>query len=154
SKRNQQYALRLSTLPNQQMESLMIRILPQENAPQSKRLCIFPSQFTSMKEWLKNRDGILLLTGPTGSGKTTTMYALLEDLLRETLQQVMTLEDHIERQLNNVIQVEVNERTGVTYKTGITTYLHHDPEIILIGEIRDKKTAFFAFQAALTAHLV
>src|SRR5699024_9689486 len=88
SKRNQQYALRLSTLPNQQMESLMTRILPQENAPQSERLCIFPSQFTYLKEWLKNRGGILLMTGPTGSGKTTTMYALVEDLLRETSQQV------------------------------------------------------------------
>lgn len=154
SKRNQQYALRLSTLPNQRNESLMIRILPQENTPQLERLCIFPSQFISMKYWLKNRSGILLMTGPTGSGKTTTMYALLEDLLQETSQQIITLEDPIERQLNNVIQVEVNERAGVTYQTGLKAALRHDPDILLIGEIRDKETAIFAFQAALTGHLV
>lgn len=154
SKQNQQYALRLSTLPNQQTESLMIRILPQEKSPQLEQLCIFPSQIISMKHWLRNRAGILLMTGPTGSGKTTAMYALLENLLRETSQQIITLEDPIERQLNNVIQVEVNERAGVTYQTGLKAALRHDPDILLIGEIRDKETAVFAFQAALTGHLV
>jgi len=154
SKQNKRYALRLSTLPNQQTESLMIRILPQEKSPQLQQLCIFPSQIISMKHWLKNRAGILLMTGPTGSGKTTAMYALLENVLHETSQQIITLEDPIERQLNNVIQVEVNERAGVTYQTGLKAALRHDPDILLIGEIRDKETAVFAFQAALTGHLV
>lgn len=151
---NKQFSLRLSTLPMVHTESLTIRILPQEDTPILDQLFLFPTQFKTMKSWLKQRAGIILLSGPTGSGKTTTMYALLESLLTEVSCQAITLEDPVERQLDDVIQVEVNEKAGITYQTGLKAALRHDPDILLVGEIRDPETAAFAFRAALTGHLV
>ncbi|HLQ83946.1 MAG TPA: competence type IV pilus ATPase ComGA [Pseudogracilibacillus sp.] len=147
------YSLRLSTLPLLANESLTIRLLPQSNL-QVNRLFLFPQQFLRMKKWLQQEAGIIFFTGPTGCGKSTTMYALLEAILREQSFQAITLEDPIERTLEDVIQVEINERRGVTYEAGLKAALRHDPDIIMIGEIRDEATAQFAFQASLTGHLV
>lgn len=147
------YSLRLSTLPLLTNESLTIRLLPQSNL-QVNRLFLFPQQFSRMKNWLQQEAGIILFTGPTGCGKSTTMYALLEAILEEQSYQAITLEDPIERTLEDVIQVEINERRGVTYEAGLKAALRHDPDIIMIGEIRDEATAQFAFQASLTGHLV
>lgn len=149
-----QYDLRLSTLPVNDMESLTIRIFPQEEAPTLDQLFLFPIQFQKMKKWLRKKAGLIVLTGPTGSGKTTTMYALLESMLQEQSFQIITLEDPIERKLENVLQVEVNEKAGITYQAGLKAALRHDPDVLLIGEIRDEHTAKFAIRASLTGHLV
>lgn len=154
SKHKEHYSLRLSTLPLSNHESLTIRILPQEKNPTLEQLFLFPTQFKKMKDWLRQPSGIILFTGPTGCGKSTTMYALLEALLKDSTVQAITLEDPIERKLNEVLQVEVNEKAGVSYQTGLKAALRHDPDILMIGEIRDEETAHFAFEAALTGHLV
>lgn len=148
------FSLRLSTLPLVNLESLTIRILPQEITTSLDQLFLFPNQFKKMRNWLKLQSGIILITGPTGCGKSTTMYALLESMLEDRTFQAITLEDPIERQLNDVLQVEVNEKAGVTYHTGLKAALRHDPDVLMIGEIRDQETAEFAFRAALTGHLV
>lgn len=148
------YALRLSTLPVKQTESLAIRILPQENEYSINELFLFPNQLNSIKEWFTNKTGIILFTGPTGSGKTTTMYTLLETFIRQKSFQTITLEDPIEKNIDHILQVQINERAGITYQAGLKAALRHDPDIILVGEIRDKETAEFAFKASLTGHLV
>src|SRR5699024_4542443 len=93
-------------------------------------------------------------TGPTGSGKTTTLYALLQTVLQEKSIQTITLEDPIEKDMDNILQVQVNEKAGITYQTGLKAALRHDPDVIMVGEIRDEQTAQFAFNASLTGHLV
>lgn len=148
------YSLRLSTLPLNTSESLAIRILPQEDTPTLDRLFLFPNQLQIMKNWMARRAGIILLTGPTGSGKTTTLYALLQAILHDNSYQTITLEDPIEKDIPDILQVQINEKAGITYQTGLKAALRHDPDIIMIGEIRDAYTAQFAFEASLTGHLV
>lgn len=149
------FALRLSTLPvNNNIESLAIRILPQEKDLTLDQLFMFPYQLKKMKKWMTNRAGIILFTGPTGSGKTTTLYALLQTVLQEKSIQTITLEDPIEKDMDNILQVQVNEKAGITYQTGLKAALRHDPDVIMVGEIRDEQTAQFAFNASLTGHLV
>jgi len=147
-------ALRLSTLPVHSTESLAIRILPQERVPQLHQLFLFPYQLQRMKQWITQQSGIIVFTGPTGSGKTTTLYALLTSLLQERSYQTITLEDPIEQELRDILQVQVNEKAGIDYNAGLKAALRHDPDIIMVGEIRDQKTAEFAFHAAHTGHLV
>ncbi|MBY7143384.1 Flp pilus assembly complex ATPase component TadA [Virgibacillus sp. NKC19-3] len=150
----QTYSLRLSTLPVNLLESLAIRILPQEENLSLDQLFLFPNQLTKLKEWIMAQAGIVLFTGPTGSGKTTTMYSLLQTTLNENSYQTITLEDPIEKEMDNILQVQINEKAGITYQTGLKAALRHDPDIIMIGEIRDEATAQFAFDASLTGHLV
>lgn len=151
---NTPYSLRLSTLPVNRMESLAIRILPQEEDLSLSQLFLFPNQLKRLKQWIRNRSGIILFTGPTGSGKTTTLYALLQTILQEDSYQTITLEDPVEKDISNILQVQVNEKAGITYQAGLKAALRHDPDIIMVGEIRDKYTAKFAFEASLTGHLV
>lgn len=148
------YSLRLSTLPVNDLESLTIRILPQQENYALEKLFLFPYQLKKMKSWVQHKAGIILLTGPTGSGKTTTLYALLEYLLKEKSYQTITLEDPVEKNIEHMLQVQINEKAGVTYQTGLKAALRHDPDIIMVGEIRDRYTAQFAFEAALTGHLI
>ncbi|SDN07493.1 competence type IV pilus ATPase ComGA [Sediminibacillus halophilus] len=148
------YSLRLSTLPVNHFESLAVRILPQSDTPPLERLLLFPWQLTKLHSLVSAKSGIILLTGPTGSGKTTTLYALLQSLLDKYSPQVITLEDPIEKDLDKAIQVQVNEKAGINFQTGLKAVLRHDPDILMIGEIRDKGTAQIAVQAALTGHLV
>lgn len=148
------FDLRLSTLPITGTESLAIRILkPMDHTP-LEQLFVFPYQLEKIEHWLHHRSGMILFTGPTGSGKTTTLYALLQSLMTQSSFQAITLEDPIEKNLNNIIQVQVNERAGVTYDTGLKAALRHDPDLLMVGEIRDQATAQFAFRAALSGHLV
>ncbi len=148
------YDLRLSTLPIVGTESLAIRILsPMENL-NLEQLFLFPAQLKRLESWLTKSSGMILLTGATGSGKTTTLYALLQSMMNHQSYQAITLEDPIEKNLNHIIQVQVNERAGITYDTGLKAALRHDPDLIMVGEIRDKETAQFAFRAALSGHLV
>lgn len=153
-KGEKQYSLRLSTLPLKQTESLAIRILPQSEAPMLDQLFLFPFQINLLRQLLLESTGILLFTGPTGSGKTTTMYSILQDLLRIKACQAITLEDPIEKRMENMLQVQVNEKAGLTYQAGLKAALRHDPDVLMIGEIRDESTASFAFETARTGHLV
>ncbi|MFB1050371.1 competence type IV pilus ATPase ComGA [Paraliobacillus sp. JSM ZJ581] len=147
-------ALRISSLPVHQSESLAIRLLPQNEATSLNQLFLFPYQLKQIKKWVSHRSGVILFTGPTGSGKTTTLYALLQTLLKEHSYQTITLEDPIEKEIENLLQVQVNEKSGVSYHVGLKAALRHDPDIIMVGEIRDEKTAQFVFHAAYTGHLV
>lgn len=151
---SKQYWLRLSTLPVYDTESLAIRILPQKNDFSLKDLFLFPYQYEQLKKWLTKKAGIILFSGPTGSGKTTTMYTLLQTFIQKKSLQAITLENPVEQQLKHCLQVQINEKAGITYHSGLKAILHHDPDIILIGEILDEKTANFSFQTALTGHLV
>lgn len=146
--------LRLSTLPTKQHESLAIRILPKYESFKLTDLLLFPYQAKQLKQCIARKAGVILLTGPTGSGKTTLLYALLEELLTEQTYQIITLEDPIEKEVFNVHQVQVNEKSGITYQSGLKSALRHDPDILMVGEIRDRETAKFVFHAAYTGHLV
>ncbi|GEL77345.1 competence type IV pilus ATPase ComGA [Tenuibacillus multivorans] len=148
------YDLRLSTLPTQNLESLAIRILPKDYFPDLEQLFIFPKQALKLMEWVQQQAGIILFTGPTGSGKSTSMYALVKKAIETYKFQAITLEDPVEQSIQNLLQVQVNEKAGFNYDVGLKAALRHDPDMIMIGEIRDEETARFAFRAALTGHLV
>ncbi|RPF55641.1 competence type IV pilus ATPase ComGA [Aquisalibacillus elongatus] len=148
------YDLRLSTLPTRDIESLAIRLLPTNYFPDIEHLFVFPSQASQLVSWINKRAGMILFTGPTGSGKTTTMYALLKKSIELYGFQAITLEDPVEQPIQNLLQVQVNEKAGFDYDVGLKAALRHDPDVIMVGEIRDEKTAKFAFKTALTGHLV
>lgn len=146
--------LRLSTLPSNLKESLVIRILPQQSQIPFYKISLFPSVTTKLLALMNHAHGLVIMTGPTGSGKTTTLYSLLEETTHHFNRNVITLEDPIEKENDYVLQVQVNEKAGVTYATGLKAILRHDPDIIMVGEIRDSETAKIAVRAALTGHLV
>ncbi|MEF2293943.1 competence type IV pilus ATPase ComGA [Virgibacillus dokdonensis] len=152
--KGQAYDLRLSTLPVKHNESLAIRILPQQESLPLQQLFLFPQQLKILLGWLKNRSGLILINGPTGSGKTTTLYAIVEEMCRQHTLQAITLEDPIEKDIETILQVQINEKAGITYQAGFKAALRHDPDIILVGEIRDSATAAFAVEASLSGHLV
>lgn len=146
--------LRLSTLPTIYEESLVIRILPRGKIPALKQLSLFPSTSIKLLSMLNHSHGLLVLTGPTGSGKTTTLYSLIHYAKKHFKRNIITLEDPIETRSDEILQVQVNEKAGITYATGLKAILRHDPDIIMVGEIRDAETAQIAIRAALTGHLV
>ncbi|MDU9692803.1 competence type IV pilus ATPase ComGA [Priestia aryabhattai] len=149
-----QVNLRLSTLPTSHDESLVIRLLPHQQSTSLKHLSLFPEHTKKLISLLKFSHGLIIFTGPTGSGKTTTLYTLLHEVKHLFNRNVITLEDPIEKPSETVLQVQVNERAGITYTTGLKAILRHDPDIIMVGEIRDSETAKIAVRAALTGHLV
>lgn len=151
---NRKYSFRLSTLPLSFIESLSIRIIPEETHYDLNHLMLFPFQVNQLKKSINSSGGMIVFSGPTGSGKSTLMYALIEYLIERELYQVITLEDPIERRLDTVLQVEINEKAGITYQAGLRAALRHDPDVLLIGEIRDGETAKYAIRAALTGHIV
>lgn len=151
---DQLLGLRLSTLPSNNRESLVIRLLPQQEQVPFYQLSLFPFMTRKLLALLKHAHGLIILTGPTGSGKTTTLYSLLNETVHLFHRNVITLEDPIEKNFESVLQVQVNEKAGVTYSTGLKAILRHDPDIIMVGEIRDSETAKIAVRAALTGHLV
>lgn len=146
--------LRLSTLPSAYNEALAIRILPQKNFDHYDQLSIFPKPLEKICDLLNQRQGLLLFVGPTGSGKTTLLYSLLQQAQFRSKRQIITLEDPIEKRIDQFLQIEINEPAGVTYLDGFKSILRHDPDVIMIGEIRDESTAHLAIRAALTGHLV
>jgi competence protein ComGA len=146
--------LRLSTLPTIYEESLVIRLLPQDSFLPLSHLSLFQSTTKKLLSLLHHSYGLIIFTGPTGSGKTTTLYTLLNVCKNQFNRNVITLEDPIEKRTENVLQVQVNEKAGITYATGLRAILRHDPDVIMVGEIRDSETARIAVRAALTGHLV
>ncbi|MBO1512333.1 competence type IV pilus ATPase ComGA [Metabacillus bambusae] len=146
--------LRLSTLPTIHEESLVIRILPQEKIPPITQLSLFPATTNKLLSILNHSHGLMIFTGPTGSGKTTTLYSLIHYAKRHFNRNIITLEDPVETKSEEVLQVQVNEKAGITYAAGLKAILRHDPDIIMVGEIRDRETAQIAIRASLTGHLV
>lgn len=146
--------LRLSTLPTSFLESLVIRLIPQYNILPLEHLSLFPNTAHRLISLLKHSHGMIIFTGPTGSGKTTTLYSLLHHTKELLNRNVITLEDPIENQSEKVLQVQINEKAGITYAVGLKAALRHDPDVIMVGEIRDAETAQIAIRAALTGHLI
>jgi type IV pilus assembly protein PilB len=145
---------RISILPGYYGESVVLRILDKSNAPKSVDELGFSPEITSkLHHLLKRPAGILLITGPTGSGKSTTLYAALMSLFRPEIR-ILTAEDPIEYVYEQFSQSEVNDRIGNTFARYLRAFLRHDPEVIMIGEIRDEETAEMAFRAAQTGHLL
>ncbi|WP_185971123.1 competence type IV pilus ATPase ComGA [Alkalicoccobacillus porphyridii] len=148
------YSLRLSTLPSTFMESLAIRLLPQKKRQSLHNLPLLYHQLKNLKNISQLAHGLVLICGPTSSGKTTTLYALAEEILHPKTKTMVTIEDPVERPIESAVQIEINERAGVTFETGLRATLRHDPDVIVVGEIREKATAALAIRAALTGHLV
>jgi type IV pilus assembly protein PilB len=148
------YDLRVSTLPTADGEKCVLRILVQDRANVAlEELGFAPDVLDTFKELLRRPQGMVLVTGPTGSGKTSTLYAALNFLRSETTN-IVTVEDPIEYRLAGVNQVAVSEKSGMTFASGLRSILRQDPDIVMVGEIRDQETAQIAFQAAQTGHLV
>ena len=146
--------VRVSTLPTQYGERVVLRLLDKQGSRLNLRDLGMPKQILSSFENLINTPhGILLVTGPTGSGKTTSLYAGLSGLDRNK-NNIMTIEDPVEYDLDGVGQIQVNNRIGLTFARGLRSILRQDPDIVLVGEIRDFDTAEIAVQASLTGHLV
>jgi len=145
---------RVSTLPTQYGEKVVIRLLDTKRALVSlDQLGFEPGELTRVEECLRQSDGMILTTGPTGSGKSTTLYAMLRAIQTPELN-IVTVENPIEYRLPGITQTEVNERQGLTFPVALRSILRQDPDVILIGEIRDHETAEIAVQAAQTGHLV
>jgi type IV pilus assembly protein PilB len=145
---------RVSTFPTYHGEKIVMRILDQEKGVQTlEKIGLSEINLAYIRDAIRRPYGMVLISGPTGSGKTTTMYSMLEEIDREGLN-VLSLEDPIEYNIDGVSQSQVFADIGYTFATGLRTTLRQDPDVIMVGEIRDKETAALAVQAALTCHLV
>ncbi|HEV8393317.1 MAG TPA: GspE/PulE family protein [Vicinamibacterales bacterium] len=148
------FDLRVSVMPSYYGESVVVRILDRRRAPKSIDSLKFASSVTEqLKRLLTRTSGIVLITGPTGSGKSTTLYAALQSIHRPEIR-VLTAEDPIEYVYEQFSQSEVDERIGNTFASYLRAFLRHDPEVIMVGEIRDHDTAEMALRAAMTGHLL
>ncbi|OGU06190.1 MAG: hypothetical protein A2W29_07290 [Gemmatimonadetes bacterium RBG_16_66_8] len=146
--------LRVSTLPASLGEKVVVRILDSSRTVLSlDSLGLSADESASIRTLLENRDGIILVAGPTGSGKTTTLYSALRHVQSEGVN-IVTVEDPVEYRLAGIVQVQVHEKAGLTFAAALRSILRQDPDVVLVGEIRDKETAQIAVQASLTGHLV
>jgi len=146
--------LRISVLPVVNGEKIVIRILNTGGSIISKNeLGISEKNMKKLNNIIANPHGIILVTGPTGSGKSTTLYAVLKELNSSSIN-IITVEDPVEFTMNGVNQVSVNEKAGLTFASGLRSILRQDPDVVMIGEIRDEETAEIATRAAITGHLV
>jgi type II secretory ATPase GspE/PulE/Tfp pilus assembly ATPase PilB-like protein/CheY-like chemotaxis protein len=147
--------LRVSTLPASLGEKVVIRILSQRTTVLNlEALGMHPDEQEAVKRLLTHKEGILLVTGPTGSGKTTTLYSALR-LVQNDGVNIVTVEDPVEYRLGqNIVQVQVHDKAGLTFASALRSILRQDPDVVLVGEIRDQETAQIALQASLTGHLV
>jgi len=150
---------RVSVMPSVHGEDAVIRILDKESLSKtftSLRLDVLghdDKELTRFRRFIREPYGMVLVTGPTGSGKTTTLYAALSEIKTEE-DKIITIEDPVEYQLKGITQIPVNEKKGLTFARGLRSILRHDPDKIMVGEIRDAETADIAIQSALTGHLV
>jgi general secretion pathway protein E len=146
--------VRVSILPTQHAERVVLRLLDKQTARLDVgKLGMESSMQSRFSQLVHSPHGIVLVTGPTGSGKTTTLYAGLMRLNRTQLN-ILTVEDPIEYDLEGVGQTQINQKIGLTFATGLRSILRQDPDVVLVGEIRDLETAEIAVQASLTGHLV
>jgi type II secretory ATPase GspE/PulE/Tfp pilus assembly ATPase PilB-like protein/ActR/RegA family two-component response regulator len=146
--------LRVSTLPASLGEKVVVRVLDTSKTVLSlEKLGLNPDEADLIRELLEFRDGIILCTGPTGSGKTTTLYSAIRHVQSEGVN-IVTVEDPVEYRIQGIVQVQVHEKAGLTFAAALRSILRQDPDVVLVGEIRDKETAQIATQASLTGHLV
>ncbi len=146
--------IRVSVIPMLHGEAVVLRLLRQNATLLGMgELGLAPRELKSFRRVLGLPHGIILVTGPTGSGKTTTLYTALNEI-NDQVRKIITIEDPIEYQLKGINQIQVSEKAGLTFARGLRSILRHDPDVILIGEIRDQETAQIAVQASLTGHLV
>jgi type IV pilus assembly protein PilB len=146
--------LRLSILPTVHGEKIVIRVLGIRGSTYSKsELGFTPENLELFDRIIKSPNGIILVSGPTGSGKTTTLYAIMQELNKPTVN-IITVEDPVEYRMEGINQVQVNTKAGLTFASGLRSILRQDPDIIMIGEIRDPETAQIAIRSAITGHLV
>jgi type II secretory ATPase GspE/PulE/Tfp pilus assembly ATPase PilB-like protein/CheY-like chemotaxis protein len=147
--------LRVSTLPTGNLgEKTVIRILDSGNQPHTfASLGLLPDELNRLETLFRYNEGLVLVTGPTGSGKTTTLYTALRSV-QTTGVNIVTVEDPIEYRLEGISQVQINERAGLTFATVLRSILRQDPDVVLVGEIRDRETAEVALQASMTGHFV
>ena len=146
--------LRVSIIPSFYGENIVMRILPETSRPLSlEELGVSGHNLALIKNNLSRPHGMILVTGPTGSGKTTTLYSIL-NILNTIKVKICTIEDPIEYGIKRVSQIQVNPKSGLTFAAGLRSLLRHDPDIIMVGEIRDEETADIGVHAALTGHLV
>lgn len=145
--------LRVSTLPAEYGESIVLRILNPKSLIEMEALGLRKDLLDVMTKEIKRPNGILIVTGPTGCGKTTTLYALLKKIQRPELK-IITIEDPIEYHLKGISQTQINKAKGYDFASGLKSIMRQDPDVVLVGEIRDTETAKTALQAALTGHLV
>ncbi|WP_010631996.1 competence type IV pilus ATPase ComGA [Sporolactobacillus vineae] len=151
---NESLSLRLSTLPASGRESMVIRLLPRNKTFLISDLSLFDEAVNGLERLLHYESGLIVISGPTGSGKTTTLYTLLSALEKQYHARVITLEDPIEKKHDAFVQLEINEKANFTYADGFKAILRSDPDIVMVGEIRDEETAKIAIRASLTGHLV
>ncbi len=151
--RDRTYDLRVSTVPTREAEKAVVRILRPDTMKALDGLELLPEEMARLRQILSYRDGLVVLTGPTGSGKTTTLYAAVRELANGSVN-VMTVEDPVEYEMAGVTQLQVDVKKGLTFASALRSILRQDPDVILVGEIRDAETASIAAQAAMTGHLV
>lgn len=145
--------IRTSTLPAEYGESIVLRVLNPKSLISFEELGLRDDLFSLFKKEIKKPNGMIIITGPTGSGKTTTLYAFLKEIQNPEIK-IITIEDPIEYHLKGISQTQVNPPKGYDFASGLQSIMRQDPDVILVGEIRDPKTAKIAIQAALTGHLV
>ncbi|WP_274521979.1 GspE/PulE family protein [Ectothiorhodospira lacustris] len=146
--------MRVSVIPAVHGESIVMRLLPKQREDLAlPALGLEPDHLHLLQHWMQLPSGMILVTGPTGSGKSTTLYAALA-AVTDQRRKIITVEDPVEHQLPGVIQIQVQAEIGYTFARALRAILRHDPDIIMIGEIRDRETAEIAIQSALTGHLV
>jgi type IV pilus assembly protein PilB len=151
--RGKHYDLRISTVPTRDAEKVVIRILDPSGAPRLSELDMLELELRRFRQMLAFREGIVIVTGPTGSGKTTTLYAAVRELATGQVN-IMTVEDPVEYELAGITQIQVEPKRGVTFPSALRAILRQDPDVVFVGEIRDLETAGVAVQAAMTGHLV
>ena len=151
---SKEYDLRLSTIPTSYGEKVTLRILDPDGAGLLLDDLGFPDHdLETFRDLVHRPQGIILVTGPTGSGKSTTLYACLNELNTPEVN-IITVEDPVEYDIAGVNQIQINAKAGITFASGLRSILRQDPDIVMVGEIRDKETASIAFQASQTGHLV
>ena len=147
------YDLRIATVPTREAEKVVVRILDPEGSKTLEGLGVPEPELKRLRYLLSHRDGIVVVTGPTGSGKTTTLYAALREIATGEVN-IMTVEDPVEYELKGITQIQVEPKRGVTFASALRALLRQDPDVIFVGEIRDLETAEIAVQASMTGHLV
>jgi type IV pilus assembly protein PilB len=146
--------LRISTLPSHVGEKVVIRLLnPEEEKVGLESVGLNDAELGRIKHIIKNPQGIILVTGPTGSGKTTTLHGMLREIRTEGIN-IITIEDPVEYELEGITQVQVQEKAGLTFANALRSILRQDPDVVMVGEIRDHETAEIAMRASMTGHLV
>jgi general secretion pathway protein E len=150
----QELDIRVSSLPGVNGESIVMRLLPKERQDlMLEKLGFLPDHLQLLRGWVERPHGIILVTGPTGSGKSTTLYSALDES-NDGVRKIITVEDPVEFRLPHITQVQVHSDIGLTFAAALRSILRQDPDVIMIGEIRDLETAEIAVQASLTGHLV